>query len=169
MNHFKKVFMAGALSCILTAGGFSFAHISAAASGTQVTPPAEVNPPAEKESQDGDGHYRRHGHHGRKFVLFKDAATLLGMNEQDLKKEWKQGKSLQQIAKEKKNWDAEVFVQKLTAVQSAKIDNAVKAGKMTQQQADQLKKKLPGSLKRFTQHTYHPSQDRRMPAAHSEI
>ncbi|WP_136604531.1 hypothetical protein [Paenibacillus dokdonensis] len=168
MNNFRKTLMAGALSCILTAGGFSFAHTVSAASETNVTTPAEVTPPAEKDQQDESRH-RRHGHHGRKFVLFKDAATLLDMTEQDLKKEWKQGKSLQQIAKEKKNWDAEVFVQKLTVVQSAKIDNAVKAGKMTQQQADQMKKKLPDSLKRFTQHVYHPRQDRRLPAAHSEI
>ncbi|MCJ8010501.1 hypothetical protein MUG84_01940 [Paenibacillus sp. KQZ6P-2] len=167
MNQFKKNLMAGALSCILTAGSFSFAHTADAASETQMTPPAEVTPPAEK--QDNESHQRHREHHGRKFVLFKDAATLLDMTEQDLKKEWKQGKSLQQIAKEKKNWDADVFVQKLTAIQSAKIDNAVKAGKMTQQQADQLKKKLPESLRRFTQHTYHQRQDRRLPAAHSEI
>ncbi|MED5015736.1 hypothetical protein P9847_00275 [Paenibacillus chibensis] len=167
MNLFNKTLLAGALSCVLAAGGFSFAHTAGAAPDTRAATP-EMSPPAEKEQQDESRH-RRHGHHGRKFVLFKDAAALLGMTEQDLKTEWKQGKSLQQIAKEKKNWDAEIFVQKLTAVQSAKLDSAVKAGKMTQQQADQLKKKLPGSLKRFTQHVYRPHPNRRLPSTHSEI
>ncbi len=167
MNSFSKTLLAGAVSCMLTAGSFSFAHTTVAAPEIRVATP-EVTPPADKDPQDESKH-RRHGHHGRKFVLFKDAAALLDMTEQDLKKEWKQGKSLQQIAKEKKNWDTEEFVQKLTAVQSAKIDDAVKAGKMTEEQAVQLKKKLPESLKRFTQHTYRPRQDRRLPAAHSEI
>lgn len=166
MNPFRKTILAGALSCILAGGALSFGH-TAAAEQAQTTP-SEAKPGTETEKRDGE-HHRRHGHHGRKFVLFKDAATLLDMTETDLKKEWKQGKTLQQIAKEKKNWDAEVFVQKLAAVQSAKIDKAVKDGKMTSQQAEQLKKKLPGMLKRFTQHQYHPSQERRLPAAHSAI
>ncbi|WP_160039966.1 hypothetical protein [Paenibacillus sp. USDA918EY] len=166
MNHFRKTLLAGVLSCILAGVGFSFGHIAAA--DNTPTSPSEVKPPAEPEQHDGQRH-KRPGHHGRKFVLFKDAATLLDMTETDLKKEWKQGKTLQQIAKEKKNWDAEVFVQKLTDVQSAKIDQAVKAGKMTDQQAQQLKKKLPGMLKRFTEHKYQPGQDRRLPAAHSAI
>ncbi|MDR0268431.1 hypothetical protein [Paenibacillus sp.] len=168
MNNFRKTFLVGSLSCILALGGLSFAYTAIAASDTQATPSSEVITPSGNDQQDVNNH-RRHGHHGRKFMLFKDTATLLDMTEKDLKKEWEQGKSLQQIAKEKKNWDADVFVQKLTAVQSTKIDNAVKAGKMTEQQADQLKQKLPGSLKRFTQHKYHPSQSRKMPSAHSEI
>ncbi|BFH64091.1 hypothetical protein [Paenibacillus azoreducens] len=168
MNNFNKTLLAAALSCILYHGGGSFVDTANAASGTLMVAPAEVTPPAESEERDEIRH-KPHGHHGRKFVLFKDTAALLDMTEKDLKNEWKKGKSLQQIAKEKKNWDADVFVQKLTAVQSAKLDNAVKAGKMTQQQADMLKKKLPGSLKRFTQHKYEPKQNRRLPAAHSEI
>ncbi|GIO53049.1 MULTISPECIES: hypothetical protein [Paenibacillus] len=169
MNPIKNALLAGTLACIVFAGS----HGIAFADPAPVTPQTDDSPSAHIATPDQDrkenGHHIRHGHHGRKYILLKDAADLLGMSVQDLSKEWKQGKTLQQIAKEKKGWSGDELVKRMTAVQSSKIDAAVKAGKMTQERADQLKQKLPASLKRFTERTYRPHSDRTQPGSYSHI
>ncbi|GAB6988813.1 hypothetical protein [Paenibacillus pini] len=151
------------LACTLCSG-LSIPAVHAEASEWNETDPVTITTPENNNAPSPE----RHGHHGRKHALLNDTASLLDLSMPDLIQELKKGKTLQQIAKEKKGWSSEVFVQKLNDVQTRKIDDAVKNGKMTTLQADQLKKRLPESLKRFVQHTHKP-HSQRQPGTYSHI
>lgn len=98
--------------------------------------------------QHSSQHKHRHG------GISKDAAQLLGMESQELFKEWKKGKTLIQIAKDRKGWDEETFTQKLSEIQLKKIDNAIKTGKVSKEQGDMIKQKLPEKLKNAVNHKH---------------
>ena len=90
----------------------------------------------------GDGHRGGFGHHGPASLAA--AATYLGLTEAELHTELESGKTLAQIAKDKgKSVDG--LKTALTGDTKAKLDAAVKAGKITQAQADDM-------LKRMTDH-----------------
>ena len=69
------------------------------------------------------------------------AAKALGMSESDLRTELQAGKSLAAIAKEK-NVSVDTLVAALVAQEKQELADAVKAGKLTQAQADQITKDL---------------------------
>jgi polyhydroxyalkanoate synthesis regulator phasin len=73
------------------------------------------------------------------------AAAKLGMTTQDLMTELRAGKSLADVAKEK-NISADDLKAAIIAAVTTQIDQAVKDGKLTQTQADQLKSKLDGQI-----------------------
>jgi len=66
------------------------------------------------------------------------AAAKLGMTTQDLMAELRQGKSLSKVAKEK-NVNPDDLKAAIVAAVTAQLDQAVKDGKLTQAQADQIK------------------------------
>jgi polyhydroxyalkanoate synthesis regulator phasin len=73
------------------------------------------------------------------------AAAKLGMTTQDLMTELRSGKTLADVAKEKNVTADELKAAIITAV-TAQIDQAVKDGKLTQTQAEQLKSKLDSQI-----------------------
>jgi len=73
------------------------------------------------------------------------AAAKLGMTTQDLMTELRSGKTLADVAKEKNVTADELKAAIITAV-TAQIDQAVKGGKLTQAQAEQLKSKLDSQI-----------------------
>lgn len=66
------------------------------------------------------------------------AAAKLGMTTQDLMAELRQGKSLSEVAKEK-NVNPDDLKAAIVAAVTTQLDQAVKDGKLTQAQADQIK------------------------------
>ncbi len=73
------------------------------------------------------------------------AAAKLGMTVQDLVTELRSGKTLADVAKEK-NVNADDLKSAIISAISAQIDQAVKNGKLTQAQADQLKSNLNSQI-----------------------
>lgn len=98
----------------------------------------------------GPGPGRGFGHHGfggmRGFGASGAAATYLGLSKDELRSQLADGKSLAEIAKSKgKSVDG--LVTALLADTKTRLDAAVKAGRLTQAQADQM---LQNAKKRLT-------------------
>ena len=92
----------------------------------------------------GGGHHGGFGGIARGPASLDAAATYLGLTEAELHTQLESGKTLAEIAKDKgKTVDG--LKKALTADTKAKLDAAVKAGKLTQAQADEL-------LARMTDH-----------------
>jgi hypothetical protein len=91
----------------------------------------------------GGGHHGGFGHHGPPSLAA--AATYLGLTEAALRTELQSGKTLAEIAKAKgKSVDG--LEKAIAAEAKAKLDAAVKAGKLTQAQADELQSRLTEHL-----------------------
>jgi len=85
----------------------------------------------------GFGPHGGFGHHDGPFGGLEAAASYLGLTEAQLRTELMSGKSLAQVAKDKgKTVDG--LVNALVADAKTRIDAAVKAGRLTQAQADQV-------------------------------
>jgi uncharacterized protein YidB (DUF937 family) len=81
----------------------------------------------------------RFGHFGH-FALLETAASYLGLSEEDLREELRD-KTLAEIAKERGK-TAGGLVEQLVATQTKRIDEAVADGRITQEQATELKAEL---------------------------
>ncbi len=91
----------------------------------------------------GGGHRGGFGHHGPPSLAA--AATYLGLTEAQLRTELQSGKSLADVAKAK-NKSVDELKKALAADTKNKLDAAVKAGKLTQAQADELQSRLTEHL-----------------------
>ncbi|OAB47062.1 hypothetical protein [Paenibacillus antarcticus] len=131
-------------------------------SGTQIVYADETVPVTDPP------HHRPHGNHHKHGGITKDAALLLGMERQDLLKEWQKGKTLVQIAQTQKGWNEETFIQKLSDIELKKIDAAIKSGKITEEQGILIKKKLPGKLKNVLNHK-HGNHHERIPGTFTHL
>jgi DNA-binding phage protein len=137
-----------ALSLALGAGALS---VYAAGNTTPSASPSSTTSVQDKAPQEGT-HQGKRGdwQQGRKAAgagdIYKTAAGVLGLKEAELKTELKQGKSLADIAKTK-GVSENTLIAKLSENASAKLDTAVKAGKLTQAKADEIKKQLAGKMK----------------------
>lgn len=89
---------------------------------------------------------------GRGFPILEEAASVLGMDKDALRTALKD-KTLSQIAADKGIAEADLIA-KLQSERSKKIDEAVKSGKLTKDQADKLKQKMPEHLKFMVNHTF---------------
>lgn len=87
------------------------------------------------------------------------AAKALGMSEEDLKAALKSGKSLAEVAREK-GVDPKVVIDALVAEAKAKMGEAVKAGRLTQEQADQRMANLEARITEMVNNAGHPGKDR---------
>jgi uncharacterized protein YidB (DUF937 family) len=79
--------------------------------------------------------------------------TVLGLDAAQLKEQFKNGKSLAQIATDK-GISQDDLKAKLQAAMEAKIDQAVKDQKMTTDQATQIKSKLPEKVDKMINQTH---------------
>ena len=84
--------------------------------------------------------FGRIGHFGGTFALLDTAASYLGMSEAELRQELRD-KTLAEIAEEQGK-AAAGLVQQLVATQTKRIDEAVTDGRITGEQATELKAKL---------------------------
>lgn len=94
--------------------------------------------------KDGEGRF------GPSSALAEEASPILGIDKDTLAAALKD-KALVDIAKEKGISEADLIA-KLEAVRSGKIDEAVKAGKLTSEQADKIKANMPKHLKFMVNH-----------------
>jgi hypothetical protein len=92
---------------------------------------------------DGD-HHPGPGHHGDELAA---AATYLGVTQAELMTQLQSGKTLAQVADATSGKSAAGLVDALVAAEKTELDAAVKAGRITQAQADQI---APTLKARFT-------------------
>jgi hypothetical protein len=91
----------------------------------------------------GGGHRGGFGHHGPASLA--GAATYLGLTEAELHSQLESGKSLAEIAKAQgKSVDG--LKQSLSTEMKKKLDAAVKAGRLTQAQADEMQARMAEHL-----------------------
>jgi hypothetical protein len=88
------------------------------------------------EATPGEGGFGRGGHRGGPGPRLEAAAKVLGLSEDDLKAQLKDGKTLAEIAKAQ-NVDEQKVIDALVAEVKTRTAAAVKAGKITQAQADE--------------------------------
>ena len=103
----------------------------------------------------GLGVYGRHGH----FEALATAASFLGLTETELREEL-EDKTLAEIAKEQGKTVAGL-VQQLVATQTKRIDDAVTEGKLTQEQATELKAALQERMEALVNGELRRSRDGR--------
>jgi ribosomal protein S13 len=82
------------------------------------------------------------------FQGLDEAARILGLTTDQLRQELRSGKSLAEIAAAR-NISRDTLVNGLTTAATQRIDAAVSAGRLTQQQATALKQRLPDQINRL--------------------
>ena len=102
----------------------------------------------------GPGGFGRHGH----IEVLETAAAYLGMTEAELRDEL-DDKTLAEIAKEKGK-TAAGLVQQLVATQTKRIDEAVADGRLTDEQATELKADLEERMESLVNEQLHRPGDR---------
>jgi len=85
--------------------------------------------------------HAKHGRHADSHSIYEEAASVLNMDKQQLMKELNSGKSLVDIAKSQ-NISEEKLRASLASKQAARIDAAVKEGRLTSDKADIMKSKV---------------------------
>jgi predicted DNA-binding protein YlxM (UPF0122 family) len=88
--------------------------------------------------------------HKFKGGSFKDLASVLGVNQQDILTQLKAGQSLAEIASSH-NIAEQTLIDQLVKDSTQKIDQAVQTGKLTQAKANQMETKLPDQVKKMVE------------------
>ncbi|MNC03797.1 hypothetical protein D3C75_512210 [compost metagenome] len=93
-----------------------------------------------------------HPHHTRGFragghFILSETAKLLDMDRAELMSSLKSGQTLYSLAKEKKGWSEEQYIQKLSDAASQKLDESIQDGQLTKDEVKKLKAGLPALLK----------------------
>lgn len=163
MKLIHRKLLVGALSAgLLIGGGLVLQHNQAFADESSTGMPApQKDKIKDNQHRDFRGGLHNQGHGPVKggFEFAKggafDFAAVLGIDQAVLKDEVKQGKTLVQIAQEKANLTEEALLAKLTEAETKKIDDALAAGKLKQEQADKMKSGLADRLKKMVESKPH--------------
>lgn len=142
-NNIKK--FATITAVLLLSLSSAFAPIGHA-SAENVTSAAPDSGPLEKGHRPPpgkDGKFRAGGH----FIIF-ETAKLLEMDRTELINSLKSGKTLPELAHEKKGWTEDQYIQKLSESASKRLDQAITEGRLTKEEAQKLKAGLPSMLKK---------------------
>lgn len=162
MKSANKKVISGVLAAAVIIGGAGLVHnqVFAAASGD-----TSVTDSAQQQNRTGpQGGFRgelgkRGGMEGiGKTDLLKQTASILGVEESAVTAQLEQGLTWVQIAAAA-GLSEEDYLAKLAAAQSAALDEAVTAGKLTQDQADKLKSGLSAQLKNQIERTAGKQKD----------
>jgi ribosome-binding protein aMBF1 (putative translation factor) len=139
-NRVKKIAAFAAATLIVLSSAVTLSQSVRAESST----PSHTPDTRREQSphQGRDGKFRTGGH----FVL-RETAKLLDMDLSELIKNLKAGKTLSALAMEKKGWNEDQYVQKLSEAASLRLDKAIAEGKLTEAEAQKLKAGLPIMLK----------------------
>jgi len=134
-SYAKKLLVSSIALSLVLGGGSLYssrfaAHAQAEASSQQQTDAAQTK--ADEKA---------HKSHGKRWPIIDEAATAIGIDKAALEASLKSGKSIVEAAAEKGISEADLTA-KLTADRSGKIDEAVKAGKLTADNAAQMKQRL---------------------------
>jgi hypothetical protein len=150
MKLIHKKVLAGTIAAgLLIGGGFALqlGQVFADETGT-ATPAPKKDTLKDRNHQGFEGHGFAKG--GFEFGKGpQDFASILGIDPSVLKEEIKQGKTLVQIAQDKANLTEEAILTKLIEAETKRIDDALSAGKIKQEQADKLKSGLAERLKKI--------------------
>jgi|GEM_PF-1459019 len=156
----KKVLTCTLAAGLLIGGGLALQHTQAFADETGTTTATSTPTSDVHKDKDHKGFANKQGF-GFKRGDFQggiafgkegtDVAAILGIDQAALKDELKAGKSLAEIAQEKANLTEDALIQKLTDAETKKLDDAVTAGKLTQEQADKVKSGLADRLKKMVE------------------
>jgi uncharacterized protein YidB (DUF937 family) len=138
-SAYKKAAAGMVLSLAIAAGVAAMTHDTARAAnaGLYTTHPGK--------------HDKQQGQAGAVHPLIADAAGIIGVKPEDLVKELKQGKSIADVAKTK-GVNEDKLVAKLKEIRSAKLDAAVKEGKLSAEQAVRIKQGMTGRLTMMVNH-----------------
>ncbi|MBP1965876.1 hypothetical protein [Paenibacillus aceris] len=153
----KKVLVGTLAAGLLISGGLVLQHNQAFADETSTATPApQQDKLKDNQHRDFRGHKDQgHGPVKGGFEFGKggpfDFAAVLGIDPSVLKEEIKQGKTLVQIAQDKANLTEDALLAKLTETETKKIDDALAAGKIKQEQADKMKAGLADRLKKIVE------------------
>ncbi|MZQ84016.1 hypothetical protein GQF01_18030 [Paenibacillus sp. 5J-6] len=159
MKLIHRKVLVGTLSAgLLIGGGLVLQHnqVFADETGT-VSPAPQKDKVKDSHHRDFRGGVHNQGHGPVKggFEFGKggsfDFAAILGIDQAVLKDEIKQGKTWVQIAQEKANLTEEALLAKITEAETKKIDDALAAGKLKQEQADKMKSGLADRLKKMVE------------------
>ncbi|KAI7247725.1 hypothetical protein KC345_g11933 [Hortaea werneckii] len=119
----------------------------------------------------GKEHFHPHGRDksfraGGHFII-NETAKLLEMDRSELVDSLKAGKTLYALAQEKKGWSEDQYIQKLSEAASLRLDESIKDGRLTKDEAAKLKAGLPAMIKLSLSHTahYHQVKPSQQPAA----
>ncbi|GGI46980.1 hypothetical protein GCM10008018_19870 [Paenibacillus marchantiophytorum] len=149
MKQLHKKMVIGTLAAgLLVGGGFALQHNQVFANETSTATSAPKKDTFQDRNHKG---FEGHGPVKGGFEFGKgpqDYAAILGIDPSVLKEQIKLGKTLVEIAKEKANLTEDELLSKLTASETKKIDDALSAGKIKQEQADKLKSGLAERLKK---------------------
>lgn len=137
----RKTIASGiALSLIIGGGALYGSAYAADDSGAAAQPPAQSQVKPDKKA----GHGEHKG--GQRMDFVQRAADVLGMKADELRTELKAGKSISDVA-QAKGVSADTVVSKLSEQANAKLDEAVKSGKLTADQAANAKTKMAERIK----------------------
>jgi hypothetical protein len=158
MRSVNLKLLTSAVAASLVLGGAGFLQNNAFAAATDISGTGAVNGTSSTVDataaamQNVDGLLRRGGRlHGFGEQLkaggniVKATADILGVTESDVQDQLKQGLSFEKIA-EAKGLTRETYLSKLIEKETAAIADQVTAGKLTQEQAEQMKAGLPERL-----------------------
>lgn len=153
----RKVLATTAAGLALATGSVAIAALSPissafAQSGTTQTAPAEGQPAPDAKGQHGHPRAR----HLAKAAI-KNAAGVIGIPPGDLAKELKAGKSIATVATEH-NVNPQAVIDKLVTDANAKVDEAVAAGKITQEKGDAAKAKMSERVTKLVNRTFDGSR-----------
>ncbi|WP_054977420.1 hypothetical protein [Paenibacillus sp. A3] len=156
MKTIGKKLMAGTIAAGFLLGGAGLYYTQAYAATTTTSESgttADSGQQGHGHGKFGKGGFGREGHGFRGVNILKETATLLNLDEKTLMDELKQNKTLVQVAQEKAGLTEDALIQKLTDAETKAIDDAVSAGKITQEQADKRKSDLADRLKQAVTNT----------------
>ena len=148
---------AGLAICLFSATGAtkalgSTAHTGAASETTQIV------------KTDTDGNRKEHRY--KTLPIFEESAKIIGITTEELQKEVAQGKSIVDVAKSK-GVSENRLAKKLLELRQSRVDEAVKSGELSQEQAARLKERLSDHITfllnkkglsnhHFWHHRHHP-------------
>ncbi|MEY2590172.1 MAG: hypothetical protein QOJ67_2156 [Acidimicrobiaceae bacterium] len=141
------------ISIAAALGGGAFALNTALPAGAQSNPTTESPSSPAATKPDGAAHAGRHPRRARVIRgAVKVSADTIGIPQADLVSALKDGQSIAQVA-EAHGVTTQTVIDALVNAGSAKADEAVANGKVTQAQADKIKARLPQAAERIVNHT----------------
>ena len=141
------------ISIAAALGGGAFALNTVGPAGAQSNPATESQ--ASPDGANPDGAAQRHNRHWRRARLVRGAVTVsakaIGIPRAQLVQALRDGQSIAQVA-EANGVTAQTVIDALVQAGSTKVDEAVAAGKLTQERADAIKTRLPKVAERIVNH-----------------
>lgn len=151
-TYAKKMIVSSLALALVLGGGALYGtkqFVRAETPDAAVQSQGNTDKPAEGKEWANKGDKAR-SMHDKSMPIFEEAAAILGMDKETLKKSLKD-KTLVQLAAEKKISEADLIA-KLQAERTKKIDEALASGKLTAEKAEKLKQNMGEHLKFMVNH-----------------